>query len=152
MTTYITSVNLNLDMNTNVLLGAIFIALSFNAWGIVAKYFNVPGHLAPFLVITGSFISSLFFSMSKIVNEPLNNYKGLIAILALGLINGYAVDKYGKYCVDIKVPTGVFVSTVVTLQLIFAPFMDYVVNRNIPSSRQIIGVLLSIIAVFIMRK
>jgi hypothetical protein len=34
--------NLNLDMNTDIIFGAIFIALSFTSWGIIAKYLNVP--------------------------------------------------------------------------------------------------------------
>jgi drug/metabolite transporter (DMT)-like permease len=144
--------NLNLDMNTDIIFGAIFIALSFTSWGIIAKYLNVPGHWASIIIIIGSFISAISFSISKIISEPLNNYKGLVILFTIGLINGFAVYRYGKYCVNQSVPTGIFVSMVVTLQLILAPFIDYIVNRNIPSIRQIIGVSLAIIAVIIMKK
>lgn len=139
-------------MNTNVILGAIFIALSFTTWGIIANYLKIPGHWASVIIVVSSVVSSFAFSISKIVSEPLNNYKGLVILFTLGIVNGYAVFKYGTYCVNPKIPAGMFITMIVTLQIILAPFIDYVVNRNVPSFKQVIGVILAATAAIIMRK
>jgi len=131
---------------------AVLVAAAFVAWPNLGKALGVSGGLVAFIVIVVGLVVITATSWKDIAGLPTIGMKALIWILIVAILNGLAIYLYAEKAADPKVVTGMFMVTVLILQMTFAPFADWIVTGSIPNPKQIAGLGLAIVAMWLITK
>jgi len=71
-------------------------------------------------------------------------------LLLAGLVNGVAVYFYAVKAADPQVPTGPFIMTLIVLMVMLTPLFNYLLNGDVLSVRQWLGLGMALLAIFLL--
>lgn len=138
-------------MTVSTILWAAFIALAYALWPILGKWSNASGYWVNTLVVGASFLPVALLSANQLIKTPINGSKAIVLLVLAGLMNGFAVYVYGMKATDKTVPTGAFVMTVSILFFVVAPIIDWKLNGTTLSTKQMFGVCMAGVAVYMLK-
>lgn len=138
-------------MNASLFLWAAGIALAFVAWPILGSKSGVPGAWMGILILIGSVIGNTIVGTKDIIESPLFTWKAFVIVVMAGIVNGIAVYYYGAKSADPNIPTGIFVTTMVVCMVVFAPFVDYFVKGTTISLKEIAGIAVICLGIYIVK-
>ena len=137
-------------MNSTTLVTAGLIATVYAGWGILAKWSGSSGVWISILVTFGTFAAAMTLSAPQLAKEPLIGTKALLILFLAGAANGAAMYFYSLKAADPMVPTGVFLMTVFVLMVVVTPILDWGLNGSMLSSRQVLGVGMAVVAIYLL--
>ena len=129
-----------------------FIGLIYLIWPIFGKWSGAPGFWVGTLACFGTFLASLALSARAMSKAPIGNVGIVFGLLLVGFINGLAVYLYSIKSTDPTVPTGLFVTTVCISMVVGAPVVDYTLNHQAISGRQMLGIAMAIGSIFLISR
>ena len=132
------------------LLWALGIASAFVLWPILGKFSQASGAWINALVIIGTAFSGIGLSYPVMKGQPIPSVHALGWLIVAGVINGAAVYFYATKAVEVGVPTGVFIMTVIILMVVMTPVFNYLLNGEILSVRQWAGLGAALLAIFLL--
>ncbi len=137
-------------MNLHIIFISIFIGSIFVGWPTVAKYLGFHGAWANIVVSLGTGITAILLSWHYIATQNIKtpDLKGVIILLVVSAVNGYAVTLYAREATNPNLPTAIFIVLVSVFMVVWAPILDYVLNGNAPNFKHLIGYLCSIGAIY----
>mgnify|MGYP000918095625 FL=1 len=138
-------------MTTSTILWAAFIALAYALWPILGKWSNASGQWVNTLVVGASFLPVAALSANQMIKAPLTSPKAFVLLVLAGIMNGFAVYVYGMKATDEKVPTGAFVMTVSIMFFVVAPIIDWIMNGTTLSAKQMFGVGMAGVAIYMLK-
>jgi hypothetical protein len=137
-------------MNFVTILWAAFIAGSYASWPILGKWSGAPGAWVGTIVVAATIIPVASLSAKSMAQVPIGA-KAFFILLVAGIINGIAVYVYGMKSSSKDVPTNSFIMAVSILFFLWVPVIDWLVNRKVLVTRQMIGVMLAIGAIYFLK-
>lgn len=138
-------------MKLENLFWAIALALTFSSWPIIGKRIGISGPWMTTIVYVSGLLCVVAYTGKTLVSNacPLR----VAAVMAfIGMLNGLAVMVYSAKCTDTTINTSVFLMTVSIVSLVSAPILNYLINKETVSPRQIIGVVVGIVAIILITK
>lgn len=131
------------------LYSAALIALAFASWPILANASKTPAAWVGILVLIGTVIGNLAVGLKDLRMSPFFTLESLTIMLVAGIVNGVAVYFYGAKSADPAIPTWVFVASINVLMVVSALVLSSVITWSLPSLRQVAGVILAGIAIYL---
>lgn len=122
---------------------AVFVAAAYVAWPNLAKPMGIKPGVVPFVVIIVAFFVTLIMAPKDIAEIRTISPTKLTILIAFSIANGVAIYLFAAKAADPKVQTGMFLVTVFILEVVFAPIVDYTINRVKPSGIQFAGLTLA---------
>lgn len=138
-------------MTPSTILWAAFIAAVYAVWPVLGKWSKAPGQWVNTIVVAGSLIPIVILSINSMIKTPINNSKAFMLLLTAGIVNGFAVYVYGMKATDKTVPTGVFMMSISIMLFAFAPIIDWAFNGTTLSARQMFGIFIAGIAIYMLK-
>ena len=129
-------------------LWAFGIAAAFVFWPTVAKYAQATNAWTTAVVLISTALGGVALSYPTTRIQDLPSAKSFAFLLLAGLLNGMAVYFYTTKAIDPTTPTTVFVMTVTTAILVVAPVFGYVLNGEVLSAKQWLGLGFALLAIF----
>ncbi len=128
---------------------ALFIATGFVSWTIIASYSKVAGGWVGVIVAAATSVMLGLCSTREIMNTPPPSGKALQILVVAGLVNGLAVYLYAQRIANPNVTT--FVVTVSVLMVVCTPAIDWLINGNGLTGRQMIGFTLAAASIYLIK-
>lgn len=138
-------------MTTPTILWALLIALIFSSWPIVAKYCGAGFAWVSTIIYAGGLLVVVGMGARKLLSEQIT-WRALITLVLIALFNGFAVWMYSMKAVDKGINTSLFMITGSLGGIVIAPILNWMVNKEILTFRQWIGVGLAMVVVWLMKK
>lgn len=141
---------MNFTALMNMVLWPVFIAVSFVAWPIAGRYMGLPGSWNMNLVMMGSLLTLIPLSLRSMVTGPSPAWIGVVVMVVVGAINGLALHVYaGKTAAGTDINVTTFICTVTVLMVVITPFNDWLLNGQTFSLRQIAGIILAPVVIYL---
>lgn len=137
-------------MRVYLLLRALFISVGFAGWPIVGNFSKASGAWVGTIVLGTTGVVIALLSSRGLISNPLPSYKSIVYLVVAGVINGLACYVYSLTTVDKNIQIGLFVSLVSILMVVIAPLMSWLLNGEIISSKQIVGLFLACVSIYLL--
>lgn len=115
-------------MTLSVSFIAAFIALAYSAWSIVGKASGAGAAWVGIVVMVISIVIVGLVSTRELTAASFPLGKALAMLAFAGLLNGIAIYLHVSTAADKTVPTGVFVTTVFALMVLWTPILSLIIN------------------------
>jgi len=139
-------------MNISSFFAAMFVAICYTSWPNLGKSLNVNSGLVAFVVVSIALIVVSIISFKDLSGLLLLSRKAVIWILVISIANGLAIYIQANFAANEEVQTGMFLVAIFVMQVVAAPVIDWLVNGILPTTRQFLGLSLSIPALFLISK
>ena len=137
-------------MNLSSLLIAVIIAFGFASWPIVGGFSKASGAWVGTIVMSATAVAVVLFSTKNLVGFSALGYKSVMYLIVAGLINGLACYLYSVKVADKEIQLGLFVALVAIFVIIMTPCMDWAVNDTLITPKQIAGLCLASVSVYLL--
>lgn len=127
---------------------AVGIAFGFTAWPVFGRFANSASSWMATIALGMTAITVAFLSRHEFSSAP--NFKAVMILVVVGVMNGAAVYFYAKRVADPEVALAVFLVLVSIFMTAWAPFLDWVLNGSAPSLRQIAGFVCAATTVYLL--
>ncbi|NTU66320.1 MAG: hypothetical protein HGB08_00150 [Candidatus Moranbacteria bacterium] len=119
---------------SSYLFSVVLIALAFVAWQALAKFSEAPSAWLGPIVLFGSLIGALVFGWRDMATtNPDVTWSSVFILLGLGLINGVAIYYNAINLTNESINVGTYLMILTVLMAVFAPFINAVFTRTLPS-------------------
>ncbi len=129
---------------------AALIALAYIVWPNLAKPLGIKPELVVFVIVLIAFVAYAFVGYQNIQELRALSMKAILIIFICGIANVAAIYFYADIAADKNTQTGIFLASVVILELIFAPLVDAIITGVKPSREQFAGLVLSLPVVWLL--
>jgi hypothetical protein len=131
-------------MNIETFLAAAFVAVSYTAWPNLSKALGVNANLVAFIVVLIALAVITVIARNDLGGVTSLSVKASIWILAVCIANGLAIYVQASTTANKEIQTGIFLVSIFILQVVAAPVIDWIVNGVVPTTRQMLGLGLSV--------
>ncbi len=137
-------------MGLKTLLIAVFVALGFGGWPIVANYSEAnSGWIGTIIFAVGTaIVFPLFLFSGQISMDSVPSKKGMLWLLTAAIVNGVAVFVYTPRLADKTTPVGPLVVTVPILMVACAVLLDWILNGVVLTPGKIFGFGFAAVAIY----
>ena len=131
------------------LYSAALIAFGMVIWPLLAKISGTPAAWVTILVLIGTLIGNQAIGWNDMVKSPLFHSWHFGIMMVVGIVNGIAVYYYGAKSVDPTIPSWIFVASINIMMVVFATLLGSVIAWSFPSFRQVAGIILAGIGIYL---
>jgi drug/metabolite transporter (DMT)-like permease len=128
---------------------AFFIAMGFVSWAIIGKYVGAGGIWVATIVSTSTLASVFILSASELLSGQVPTLRAISILTTAGLVNGICLYVYTQKTSDISIQTGSFVVIVSMTMVVLAPIISLVLNGEVLTPRQFMGIGCALIAIYL---
>lgn len=135
-------------MNFKIFLSTIAINFCLAIWPIITKRSGLSPHLIILLYYIGSLsaIATIWYGVSTTAGTL--QVKWAVAIVALGLLGGYCMNRYTTIIMNPNIQAGLFMVLSALMYATFSPLLDWLINGSKLSGVQRLGMLFAVVAVY----
>lgn len=122
-------------------LSAIFVGFGFTAWAVWGKYYHIHPILLGLMSTSLIALTVTIISLNQLGNigaRPFNSFRSFFVMVFLCVVNGVAFFVYSGKIADKTINTGIYIVVVSVLMLVSASGLDWLINGNALSIKQII--------------
>jgi len=120
------------------------------AWPVLGKYSGASGAWITIVILVGSAIGGIGPAFPETRGQVMPTTTAFGWLLLAGLVNGVAVYFYAVKAADPQVPTGPFIMTLIVLMVMLTPLFNYLLNGDVLSVRQWLGLGMALLAIFLL--
>ena len=129
---------------------AVMIAACYALWGMLGKYYQLPGDWAMTAVLLGSLVGCVGPALPVLRATQMPALFPLAMMFVAGILNGAAMSKHGAQMVQLGPYATSFVVVIIVAMVAWTPTYDRIFNHAVFDGRTFLGLLLAIAAVYVL--
>lgn len=126
-----------------------FTGVSFVTWAVVADWLKVDGPWVSVMVLISTCTAVAILSGRHLTQAPIPSTRAITYLLAVGAFNGVGFYCYTLKIAEKSISIGILSASISIMMVVAAPALDYFINSKTLSFKQLAGLGLASIAIYL---